>query len=159
MYPASSNGLNKETNDAVYFFTPAFYPLDSFSAHTIDLWGIQFPTAEHAYHWKKFAENHPNIAGKILAAKSPQAAKDVADKNKLNLPVSWHDKKVAVMEEIFRAKAEQHSDVREILKKTGNRKIIENSPVDAFWGAGPNEDGKNVIGQLWMKIRDELRKR
>lgn len=58
------------------------------------------------------------------------------------------------MEEILRAKAEQHQDVREILKKTGQRIIIENCPVDGFWGIGPNRNGENMVGKIWMKIRD-----
>jgi len=32
MYPSSSENLNKETEYTVYFFTPAFYSLDNFSA-------------------------------------------------------------------------------------------------------------------------------
>jgi hypothetical protein len=55
-----------------------------------------------------------------------------------------------------RMKAEHHEDVREILRKTGKRKIIENSPVDDFWGIGPEGVGKNIVGEIWMKIRDDL---
>jgi predicted NAD-dependent protein-ADP-ribosyltransferase YbiA (DUF1768 family) len=92
MYPDSSEGLNKETSDAVYFFTPAFHVLDSFSAHTIRLWGKTFPTAEHEYQWKK----------------------------------------------------------------TGKRNIIENSPVDSFWGCGPDGNGQNMIGKIWMETRNAI---
>ena len=60
------------------------------------------------------------------------------------------------MEEILRAKTEQHEDVRDVLKKTGKRTIIENSPVDSFWGIGHDGKGQNVVGKIWMKIRDEL---
>ncbi len=60
------------------------------------------------------------------------------------------------MEEILHAKAEQHEDVCEILKKTGVRTIVENSPIDDFWGCGSDGKGKNIVGSLWMKIRDEL---
>lgn len=55
MYPKSNKDLNKETDSAVYFFTPAFHPLDNFSAHVINIWGKEFPTAEHAFQWKKFS--------------------------------------------------------------------------------------------------------
>ena len=61
------------------------------------------------------------------------------------------------MEEIFRAKVLQNEDVKERLLKTGQRKIIENSPVDSFWGIGPKGDGQNMVGKIWMKIRDELK--
>ena len=156
MYPISSEGLNKETEKAVYFFTTAFYPLDNFSAHTIHIWDQNFPTAEHAFQWKKFSVVRPDIAQKILEADSPHAVKEISDANKTGQPISWRDEKVATMEEILRAKAEQHEDVREILKKTGNREIIENSPVDSFWGIGPNNDGQNMVGKIWVKVRDSV---
>ena len=156
MYPASSNGLNKETENTVYFFTTAFHPLDNFSAHSIRLWGKDFPTAEHAFQWKKFSTNHPDIAAAILSAKSPHLVKEISNANKDKQPETWHKDKVGVMEEILRAKTEQHEDVQETLRKTGSRKIIENSPVDSFWGIGAEGNGKNVVGEIWMKIRDPL---
>ncbi|MBI2888670.1 MAG: NADAR family protein [Candidatus Liptonbacteria bacterium] len=154
MYPVSSEGLNKETDKAVYFFTPAFAPLDNFSAHVVCVWGLAFPTSEHAYQWKKYFSAHPEIAEEILAAPSPHAAKDIANKNVGKLPSSWQEERVRVMEEALRAKAAQHEDVREALKRTGKRMIIENSPVDSFWGAGPDGKGENMLGKVWMKIRD-----
>lgn len=156
MYPASSDDLNKETEEEVYFFTPAFHPLDNFSAHIIHLWGKNFQTAEHAFQWKKFSESHPEIAETILAAKSPDAVKKISEANKSKIPKSWLNKRVAVMEEILKAKAEQHEDVQEILRKTGNRKIIENSPVDNFWGIGSDGRGENAVGKIWMAIRDSV---
>lgn len=155
MYPASSKGLNKETKKAVYFYTPAFDALNNFSAHTIKIWGRYFPTAEHAYQWKKFAGAYPDIAKKIFDAGSPEEAQRIAHANKKYTPNDWHEKKIAVMEEILRAKLAQHGDVRETLQKSGKRKIHENSPIDDFWGTGSNGDGKNMMGVLWMKLRGD----
>ena len=155
MYPDFSDGLNKETDQAVYFFTPAFHPFDSFSAHRVKIWGLEFPTAEHAFQWKKFSQVMPDISALILEAPSPEAAKQISIENKKYMSENWHQEKVAVMEEIFRAKAEQNQDVREALKRSGKRQIIENSPVDSFWGIGPNGDGQNMVGKIWMKIRDD----
>ncbi len=156
MYPTSSEGLNKETADAVYFFTPAFAPLDNCSAHALDLWGITFQTAEHAYQWKKYIDTYPDIAAKILAAKSPETAKEISDSHKAEQPANWSKVKISIMEEILTAKAQQHADVREILRRTGGRQIVENSPVDNFWGTGPNKNGTNMLGKIWMKIRDAV---
>jgi len=156
MYPLSSEGLHKETDEAVYFFTPAFYPLDNYSAHSIHLWDMDFPTAEHAFQWKKFSDVRPDIAAEVLKSRSPEAVKEISDPNKPYQPISWHDVRVAVMEEILTAKAKQHKDVMEILKRTGTREIIENSPIDDFWGIGPDHKGQNVIGKIWMKIRDSI---
>lgn len=156
MYPDSSENLNKETKDAVYFFTPAFYPLDNFSAHTVRIWGITFPTAEHAFQWKKFSVSRSKIAKSILAAGSPDAVKKISNRNKDRVSKQWYDERMAVMEQILKAKTKQHEDVRETLKRTGNRIIVENSPVDSFWGTGPDGKGENIVGKIWMKIRDSL---
>lgn len=157
MYPPSSKGLNRETKQEVFFFTPAFHPLDNFSAHAIEIWRKIFPTAEHAYHWKKF-ERSPEISKHIFAARSPEAAKRIADKHLDKIAEAWHDEKINVMKEILRAKAKQHEDVQDALRRSGGRKIIENSPVDAFWGAGPDNKGKNMVGKIWMEIRIEYKK-
>lgn len=151
-----SENLNEETEDAIYFFTPAFYALDNFSAHTVNIWGIAFPTSEHAYQWKKYSVSRPDIARKVLEATSAHDAKVIADQNKDNFPLLWHQEKVAVMEEILQAKAAQHEDVRKKLIKSGKRSIVENSPVDNFWGIGPDGKGENMVGKIWMKVRESL---
>ncbi len=73
MYPISSEGLNKETSDAVYFYTPAFDALNNFSAHTVELWSRRFPTAEHAFQWRKYSEVRPDTAERVLAAGCPES--------------------------------------------------------------------------------------
>lgn len=152
-----SKDLNRETKDAVYFYTPPFHRLDNFSAHSVRIWGKIFPTVEHAYHWKKFAKTAPRIARKIFASGSPNVAKRIADENKEKIPPAWFKgQRVKVMEELLRAKARQHRDVREKLLATRNREIIENSPTDDFWGIGPKGKGKNTVGKIWMKIRKEI---
>lgn len=120
MYPASSDGLNKETDETIYFFTPAFHPLDNFSAHRISLWGHGFPTAEHAFQWKKFAVTAPAVAEQILKASSPHQVKQIADHASDSRPADWHDQRVAVMREILTAKSAQHADVREFSRGLGS---------------------------------------
>ena len=156
MYPLSSKDLNKETDDAVYFYTPAFDALNNFSAHTIEIYGKCFPTAEHAFQWRKYNKVRPDIAKEIFLARCPEEAQQIAHQNKLAQPKDWHEKKVAVMEEILRAKLEQHETVHDVLERSGRRKIVENSPIDSFWGCGPKSDGENMMGVLWMNIRDSI---
>ena len=156
MVLVSKGDPNRETEDAVYFYTPAFYVLDNFSAHAVKVWGINFPTSEHAYQWKKYSVSHPDIAKSILEATSAHDAKVIANQNKDKFLASWHKEKAAAMEEILRAKAAQHEDVRKKLIKTGKKMIIENSPTDNYWGIGADGRGENMVGKIWMKIRDSL---
>lgn len=60
------------------------------------------------------------------------------------------------MKEVLQAKLEEHEDIQERLKASTSSTIIENSPVDSFWGNGPENTGKNILGKLWMELRSEL---
>jgi ribA/ribD-fused uncharacterized protein len=61
------------------------------------------------------------------------------------------------MYDILWAKQSQHEYVRRKLIQTKGRELVENSWRDDFWGWGPNRDGLNMLGKLWMEVRDELR--
>ncbi len=156
MYPISGKNLNREDDESIYFFTPAYCSLDNFSAHAISLWGEDFATAEHAFQWKKFADSNKDIADTILVANSPHLVKEISNANKDKQPKDWHERKVHIMEEILRAKANQHADVRGALKRSDTKTIVENSPVDSFWGIGPKGNGQNIVGKIWMQIRDSM---
>jgi N-glycosidase YbiA len=155
MKPTLKNDYNKETEDAIYFYTPDYYVFDNFSAYTVEIWGKEFKTAEHAYQWKKFVDTHPEIAEEIYAAKSPSEVKKISDQYNYSVASEFHEHKLAIMEEIIRAKYHQHEKVQRMLATSGTKNIIENSPSDSFWGIGPDESGQNMLGKLWMKIRDE----
>lgn len=150
------NQFNKETSEAVYFYTPAFYALDNFSAYMVEIWGKKFPTAEHAYQWKKYTDLHPEIAEEIFNATSPNQVKKISDSHKAEVSPGFHEIKFEIMEEILRVKAAQHEKVQRTLRETGTREIIENSPVDPLWGIGPEGNGQNMLGKIWMKIRQDI---
>ena len=62
------------------------------------------------------------------------------------------------MKEILKSKIEQHPYVLKKLIQSGNREIIEDSWRDSFWGWGKNKDGQNILGKLWMELREEYSK-
>lgn len=151
MYP--DDYLNKDDNEAVYFFCSPFEPLNNWSAHAVKIWGKTFHTLEHAYHYKKFDDNNPEVAKMILESPSPWAAMKIATDNKHLRQTDWENIKRTVMKELLQAKLAQNEDVRLLLKKTGSRRIVENSPWDNYWGCGADSQGQNVMGQLWMELR------
>jgi len=61
------------------------------------------------------------------------------------------------MYEALRRKFNAHSDLKVKLLATGNSKLIEHTPRDSYWGDGGNGSGKNRLGILLMRLRDELR--
>jgi ribA/ribD-fused uncharacterized protein len=137
------------------FYTLPFYALNNFSAHAIEFNGKLYPTAEHAYQATKCTDEKGKEA--IRRARSPMLAKELS--HGLYHPArdpEWESKKVAIMEDIFRAKLAQHDEVLTVLKQSGTDEIIEGSPVDFFWGTGKDGSGENQLGKLWMKIRAEL---
>jgi ribA/ribD-fused uncharacterized protein len=152
----SISDSKENSSNEVRFYTSPYYELDNFSAHQVCIWGKIFPTAEHAYQWKKFAESNPALADEILRAPSPYAVKQLSDAHKHEVQISFTGSKCNVMEEILRAKARQHTDVRNALVESGRKIIVENSPVDSFWGIGSEGDGENMLGKLWMQIRSAL---
>ncbi|MBW3538171.1 NADAR family protein [Candidatus Parcubacteria bacterium] len=156
MYPDGDQNLNYETDTAVYFFTSAFEPLNNWSAHQVKLWGKNFPTVEHAFHYRKFSDAEPQVAEQILLAPSPWATVQIERVHRGSRRPDWQSVKVDIMTEIVTAKAAQNQDVHDCLLKTGNKTIIENSPWDSFWGIGPDGQGQNQMGRILTKIRSEL---
>ncbi len=71
MYPDTDKQLTYQTEDTVYFFTHALDPLSNWSAHAVELWGQIFPTVEHGFQWRKFAQSEPDIASAILRRQAP----------------------------------------------------------------------------------------
>lgn len=44
-----------------------------------------------------------------------------------------------------------------MLLATGAEELIENAPTDYFWGCGRTGSGKNKLGHILMRVRQELK--
>lgn len=152
--PNECHGL--DTPERVCFYEQDFYVLSNFSAFTVKIGGRTFPTSEHAYHFFKFKDHAIGYALAIFEAPSAHEAFKIAERHKADRRSDWDDVKVEIMRGILRAKVAQHEYVRRKLLATGDRELVENSWRDDFWGWGPNRDGRNALGKLWMEIRAEL---
>ena len=159
-------GHHKLDNDRqVFFYEQDFYVLSNFSSFNLRIGALTFPTSEHAYHYEKFCavdgddddDDKSVIRFAIMDAPSAHEAFKIAERSKAERRQDWDAVKVDIMRDILRAKADQHEYVRRKLLATGDRELIEDSWRDDFWGWGPNRDGQNMLGKLWMEIRSELR--
>ncbi|MEU5874184.1 NADAR domain-containing protein [Glycomyces sp. NPDC047369] len=138
----------------IRFYTPEFYVFNNFSAHSVEFQGNLYPTSEHAYQAAKCIDPVGRV--EIQNARSPLQAKELANEKYRDVrDPEWDSKKVSVLEEILRAKLTQHREAREALRESGDEEIIEDSPTDYFWGEGVDGTGQNMLGKLWMKLRDE----
>lgn len=141
--------------DKILFYEGPWYCFSNFASFKVHWRGADWMTSEHAYQSAKFT--NIRIVLEIKKARSAHEAKKIAKANDASKRKDWQEIKIPTMEEIARAKLEQHSYIRERLLKTGEAEIIEDSPTDAFWGRGPNSNGLNHMGKIWMKLRTESR--
>lgn len=140
----------------ISFYEVPHYYLSNFSAFGITIKREFWMTVEHAYQARKFHRGHEtSVVGAILRAPSAHEAKQIAKANRSRMRADWEQIKLGVMEELLRVKFAQHSYVRQMLLKTNDLWLVEDSPTDAFWGRGPGGGGLNHLGKLWMKIRTE----
>jgi ribA/ribD-fused uncharacterized protein len=91
----------------------------------------------------------------IWAAKTPREARDLGQKVKMR--PDWDQVKDKVMYECVLAKFLQHPDLRKELMKTDPEELVEDSPIDSYWGCGADGAGKNMLGKTLMRVRLELR--
>jgi len=129
--------------------------------------GTLFRTDEALFQYRRF-EGHPQVQQIIQAQTSPMGAKMMARKYRdlLNRGPKWDEspEDLALMKECLRLKIEQHPDIRQKLIETGDATIIEDCTTHdrelaRFWGMvfkDGNWIGENILGKLWMEIRDEL---
>jgi ribA/ribD-fused uncharacterized protein len=68
----------------------------------------------------------------------------------------WDNAKLDVMYKAVYAKFSQNSSLGQALKGTGNVELVEDSPIDAFWGTGADGIGQNWLGKILMKVRDQI---
>lgn len=163
---SENHGL--DTDKQVFCYEQEFYPLSNFSAFVIEWAGLRFHTSEAVYHFEKFNYPHPGLGAAlkiqrdILWASSAHEAFKIAERNRALRRPDWDQglaqmqPRVIIMEQILIAKVQQHEYVRRKLLETGTRQIVENSWCDDFWGWGPNRDGQNILGKLWMRIRGDF---
>jgi len=124
-----------------------------------------YPTVEHAYQAAKTLDEDWQEA--IFWAKSPTEAKRLG--RKVPLREDWEQIKLKVMEDLLRQKFSTF-EMKSKLLATGNEHLVEgNTWGDNFWGAVKVKklrftyqtyytwEGKNHLGKLLMKIREEIR--
>lgn len=97
------------------------------------------------------------IQEQIRRANGPREAARIGRDRSLPLRKDWDSVKDGVMYEAIRAKFSQNEDIRKELLNTGDAELIEDSPIDFYWGWGSDRSGKNRLGKLLMKLRTELK--
>jgi len=118
-----------------------------------------FDTAEHAYQAGKARK--PEVRQWILAAPSPALVAMAAHGLYWwDIRSDWSKIKFDRMRQVLKAKFTQHEDLCEILLSTGDVRLVESAtvdnPVNRLWGEVKGQ-GKNMLGQMLMDLRAQLR--
>ena len=118
------------------------------------------PTSENLYQACKFPAR-PDIQQRIAEAPTAREAAAIGRTPELGIDPGWNAQRVDVMRWVLRMKREANAaEIDAVLTETGDRPIVEVSTRDPWWGARPVADryeGHNVLGRLWMELRQQLR--
>lgn len=129
-----------------------------YTAHAIEIDGVVYPTVEHAYQCQRYTD--PKIIEEIRSARSPVKAWEASSKYKHLQIQDFRERKLEVMKDLMRLKAEQHEEIRTALRDSGTKQIIKHittyPPGDGFWDDGESGEGLNHMGRMWMEIREEI---
>ena len=131
--------------------------------------GRRYATAEHwmmAGKARLFGDdaNHDRIA----ASEDPSEAKALGRKIAGFDEARWVEQRYGIVVAGNQAKFEQNPPLRHFLLATGDKVLVEASPVDPIWGIGLAADdadaaepaqwrGLNLLGFALMEVRSRLR--
>ncbi|MET7296471.1 NADAR family protein [Streptomyces griseoloalbus] len=137
------------------------------SPFTVD--GVAYATAEH---WMMAAKarlfGDPEAERRALSAEHPAQAKKAGRLVRGFDEAIWRRERFGIVVEGSVHKFTAHQDLRAFLLSTGDRVLVEASPVDRVWGIGlaANDEGvadperwrgPNLLGFALMEARTRLR--
>lgn len=132
-------------------FRGRYYFLSNFSEYPITYKGLTYRNNEAAFQAMKVWGQKQR---KSFTHLPPNKAK--AKGRRVPLRSDWEEVKDQYMYEIVLAKFSQNEDLKKKLLETGDALLIEgNTWGDHYWGVC-NGRGKNKLGKILMRVRDEL---
>ena len=129
---------------------------------------VRFATAEHYMMWRKaklFGDEE--VAAQVLTAVHPKQAKDFGRRVRAFDDEAWVAHRYGIVVGGNAAKFTQHPELGSYLAGTGERVLVEASPVDRVWGIGLAADdpraekprawrGLNLLGFALADVRAQL---
>lgn len=131
--------------------------------------GTRYETAEHwmmAEKARLFGDEETRQA--VLEVEHPGAAKKLGRAVRGFDEETWQRQRFEIVIRGNLAKFQQHAELSHFLANTGERVLVEASPVDRVWGIGLAADhadamnpakwrGLNLLGFALMEVRERLR--
>jgi N-glycosidase YbiA len=130
-------------------FLSNFYPCK------VTLDDVEYPSVEHAYQAAKTLDIEQRKA--FHKQPLPTAAESKKLGRKLKMRPDWDSVKLQVMEDLLVQKF-AHADLLALLQETGDKQLVEgNYWGDDFWGVDNRKGGKNHLGKILMRIRNNTK--
>lgn len=144
--------------------------------------GLDWPSTEHYFQAQKFKDkdyreeirlaNTPNkskalgnqrllsgyLSKTTLNPNTTETVNEIIKKYKdqgVKMRKDWDEVSRDVMKKAVLAKFQQNPHLLKQLQETGNALLVEHSR-DKIWGDGLDDSGKNRLGRILMRVRDEL---
>jgi len=131
------------------------HPLASYSKHSFELDGFEWPSVEHYYQAMKYSDE--KYREQIRTATYPADAAKLGKSKKHGRRKDWDKVKETYMTRGTYIKCRTHPEVAKALLATGDLPIMETSQYDYYWGCGRDMRGNNVYGKVLMSVREKLR--
>ena len=130
-------------------------PLAAWSRHGFELDGETWPSVAHYVEAMKFTD--ADLRRAICAADTPYSARRVARRNRRRVRDDWNTLRETYMTRGVYRKCRTSEDAAAALLATGERRILETSQYDYYWGCGRDTRGLNTYGKVLMQVRARLR--
>jgi N-glycosidase YbiA len=161
--------------DAIYFYDRGkpYFEFTNFAEYPFFSEGKKWPTSEHYYQAHKFSPYQEfqgeNIWDYILSLPKASDVFRYVNPRQGHSPKvreDWHKVSIPIMLNAVSEKFNQNEKLRKLLLDTKDSILVEDTgraefiqqgqKVDDFYGAGSNGKGRNLLGQILMRIRNEL---
>ncbi len=143
----------------IYFYaqTDAYSEFSNFAPYGVAIGDLWWPSVEHYFQAQKFHDE--NYQERIRRCSRPKDAKALGMTRKIPLRTDWEQVKDQIMLDAVRVKFRTHDIPHNLLLSIWDADIVENAPMDAYWGCGPDGSGQNKLGRILMRVRSEIRAR
>lgn len=129
--------------------------LGSASHHPFMLEDKEWPTVEHYYQASLF--DNPDLQERIRQLPTADATIAFTKWRFFQKKSGWKKLRQVLMTRAVYTKCKTYGNIAEALLATDDKKLVENSAYDYFWGCGRDRRAENTYGKVMMNVREKLK--
>ena len=155
--PSHVGSLSSSKEIRFYNRDEPYYEFTNFYRAPIHVDGCTWPTTEHYFQAQKFVGTpYVDVIRKLPSARDAfQFSRDPRVSRWRRS--DWESVKDDVMLKALHMKFMQHDKLKRKLLETGDKRLVEHTSNDSYWGDGGDGSGRNTLGKLLMQVRKDLR--